>query len=388
MPRLIVHRRAATATTPLPVGTLKQPNIITLFPNQVRKEVSFDASETTELIRNLRALRDRGVIGFHLDLSDRDPNQVEILSGFDMEDGDTANTSAAYRVNLSAGRIKDNDAQYSYPGAIDLDPIALGIDSAAAAPSVLADGNAYKIRWYFVRTYTFSGQVDSYQLMALFGDPAATADLGTVSTSTGYLTDAQVTAAFAAKQKADAATKVYVNWIEIGRQMLSRSGAAITATYKDLKAAGGIATPGLEKLEFRIQLADLPTALTYDAVLGELPENCLFFGGALRVDTPTDLVDLTVQLGKTGQLNELFDAFDIGTGGSAAAGYKNVVARAASPVPIGGLLAGYKPNVRLTSSGNLDTTTDLDITVILYYLPLPEVVTNAIFEVVEEENKL
>lgn len=391
MPNIIVYRRLAnvTAGQQFGVGTRNDPSSLVMYPNSYRTKAEVQADEAPEFLRVLKGMEAAGTIGWQFDSHDLDPDDVRVVAGMDVADGDSSNTTSNYYANVSPGRVRMGSHSFAYNGGNDLDPLALGIDVAGAskASGLLADGNAIKCRWFAVRQYNVGTDDESLVLVPVFGTEAATATVGAVTADTYFPTDAEVEAAFKAATARLIASRIYVSWIEIGRQLFSRSTTTISTSFVDVKDSDPEANEGIQIMRVEIDHADFPNATAYAVALGDLP-HAIFVGAGLRVLEASDLADITVELGKTGQTNELFDQVDVGTSASAAVGPKATPPRGSSPVAPGTTLVDYKPLITFGSSGALDGATSGKVLVTLAYLPLPEVGNAGVRALQRDENEL
>lgn len=371
MPRLIAYRKNANSKeTSLPLATLNAPNLLTLYPQQVRKVAFFDPSEERELRTNLEYMKDAGQIGYQIDHNDSDPDDIRINYGYELANGDSANSTSAYKNNVSSGEIRVGSDRYLYPGGVNLDPLALGIDTSGVsmAGRLLADGNAYKARWYAVRLHTVSSGVESVLAMPVFGAEDLTASVGAVTDTTkGFPSDAEVVAAFEALQETNKATFIYVDWVEFGRSLWSRSTTTITATYEDLKVRD-LALPGLKKLDIIIDHVGLPGAGSH-TVERRLPEGAIFVGACLRTTIPwAGLTTPTATFGVTGAADKFFDTLNLST---TVAKFEATV-KATGGYDSGLVIVNGKALATLAASNDLDNATAGRSIWTVYYIALAE----------------
>ena len=370
MPRLIVYRtKNVNASVPLPISVTDKPNLMMLFPNDYRKAVTFSSEYMQELMVNLETMRAAGTIGYQVDTHDIDPENIKILEGLELTDGTSANTAANYYNNVSVGVARVGNQTYRYGGAIDLDPLALGITVAgvSTATDLLVTLYAIKARFYLVRLYTVATGLESLMIIPVYGTSALTATVGAVGVDDYYPTDAEVEAAFKALQLANHATFIYIDWLEIGRCLLSRAGAVITSSYVDLKTRDKNTNMNFRTLEVNIEYGvDVLPAATSMTKAVVLPEGAVFFGAMCRQDEVfTTLNTPTLKFGIVGDDDAFFDTFNL-TG----VGVQTTLVAAGGFLG-GALMVGKQAVLTFGAINNLSLATAGKLSVVLFYGEMP-----------------
>lgn len=393
MPQLTVYRKA---TTPLDqqiaVGSYRQgfQDVgITLFPKAKVTKANVDLSAAPELMKNIRDLEARGVIGWAYDNEDVDPDSRGVVYGLDITQGSTPNTTSAYYISIGAGKVRLGAHTAYFPGGENIPVLAasLASDKELAAPTAVADGNALKVRWYVAREYFQSSQQEFTRLVGIAGPELLDADSGAVSDFTkGYPSDAEVEATLARRDAA--LPRFVIDKIEVARTKSSRSSSTVVNEIFDLKELE-TEEPGVAWVDKEIGHEDIAAAATTATVnFGRI--NGMFLGASLQTLEASDLVSLTIELGRAGQTDELFDAFEVGTGGTAnGLGLQATVPRGASPVLPNSALVNYLPALLFTGGVDLNTATTGKWRVRLWYLAEPQLSTeDGVFADRFDENTL
>jgi hypothetical protein len=390
MPRMVVFRKYLTEDAlQLGVSHPEESNIPILYPSKNRAEVNVSLHSLAGLVANAKKME--SLIGYNVDMGDVDAENIKVVSGFDLGNGSSSNTTSAYYISCSPGVVKCGSHFIRYAGTSNGNPLALcyDLDGAACSTRLLADGNSQKIRWYAVRTHIGASGETGY-LFGIMGDEDLTATVGAVTVDDGFPTDAQVEAAFSGRQATLDGLGggfVMVVWVEVARTLISRSGASVTYSHVDLKDSDPVQFAGVQFVDKEVDHSAIATAGLTNTVDFN-PINGIFVGATLQTLEASDLAALTIELGASGSTDDMFDPFDVGTSGSATLGLKATVPRAVTPFVCGQVLNAYKPQLLFTGGANLDTATTGTWRVRLYYIPVADNTATGVLASKFDENVL
>ena len=378
----------------IPIATQKVMGKVTLFSGIYSKSFELPGWELDELKPTLRLLEAKGTIVWSAADGEASGEALTIASGYEVAKGSTPSTISAYKWDLTGGEADLGSTSIKYSGALNADPLALGIDAdgASVAGAVLAaNGFGYKIRVYATLELNPATGVKSVGIVPLFSSAIAAAELLDLTVTTDYVTDAAAELAFAAANARLAATRQIIDKLEIARVKLDRASGAITEAFWDLKELAPQDAWGLRVLEREVDHADADLALaagTATILLPSLPEYCLIHSAYLRVtEAVAGVAAYAIEIGDAGDPNGLATSFDIGTG--AAAGNKSIGPKALTAgAEVNTLQLGFKPVAKFTAGANLNTATAGKFTIGVLFTAMPESATGTVVTDFVNDSKL